>query len=207
MPCIVNYKNSEGLVRSWLLVKYQILHGVFGGINLSKAEGQWEIRGDIGNPGSSIVLSYSRYEIMKKAGYFVGHPWRYLGEFSATITDKALEELRLEAALLKQEGKRLEEKGYCLFMEQDLLTAALRGSKDPSVLSTLYGLYLVPEEETKHIAAGNLLVSSEDAREFLYDGHLDWKVKGGFSVYGIRPMPIYVDQMLLSPNIDAQNSN
>lgn len=211
MPCIVNYKNSEGLVKAWLLAKYQILYDVFDGISLSRAENQWEICGDIGNPGSSIVISYSHsqedacYEIMKKAGYFVGNPWRYLGEFSATLTEKALKELRLEAVQLKEEGKRLEDKGYRLFMDRDRLALELRGAKDSAVLFALYGLYLIPEAETKHIAAGTLLVSSVDAREILYDGHLDWKVKDGFSVYGIRPMPIYADQMLLS--LDAQSSN
>lgn len=220
MLCKIEYKDSTGIIRSWLLVKYQILNNCRDGIYLSDYYGRPEILYEYSKPGCDLFFDDIKYEIMKQSGYFIGVNTKYLGEGGVEITEKAKEELLLEQNRFKEEKQNLLNKGYKLFRSSDILSNEVEeaiqyfnreeyssGADWESdvdnrrrYLLMVYGLYLVPEEEIQNVKIGTLLVSSIDAKETIYNGDLDWKVENGFSQYGIRLMPIYYDELLLCGN-------
>lgn len=220
MLCKIEYKDSTGIIRSWLLVKYQILNNCRDGIYLSDYYGRPEILYEYSKPGCDLFFDDIKYEIMKQSGYFIGVNTKYLGEGGVEITEKAKEELLLEQNRFKEEKQNLLNKGYKLFRSSDILSNEVEeaiqyfnreeyssGADWESdvdnrrrYLLMVYGLYLVPEEEIQNVKIGTLLVSSIDAKEIIYNGDLDWKVENGFSQYGIRLMPIYYDELLLCGN-------
>ncbi len=220
MLCKIEYKDSTGIIRSWLLVKYQILNNCRDGIYLSDYYGRPEILYEYSKPGCDLFFDDIKYEIMKQSGYFIGVNTKYLGEGGVEITEKAKEELLLEQNRFKEEKQNLLNKGYKLFRSSDILSNEVdeaiqyfnreeysSGADWESdvdnrrrYLLMVYGLYLVPEEEIQNVKIGTLLVSSIDAKEIIYNGDLDWKVENGFSQYGIRLMPIYYDELLLCGN-------
>lgn len=220
MLCKIEYKDSTGIIRSWLLVKYQILNNCRDGIYLSDYYGRPEILYEYSKSGCDLFFDDIKYEIMKQSGYFIGVNTKYLGEGGVEITEKAKEELLLEQNRFKEEKQNLLNKGYKLFRSSDILSNEVdeaiqyfnreeysSGADWESdvdnrrrYLLMVYGLYLVPEEEIQNVKIGTLLVSSIDAKEIIYNGDLDWKVENGFSQYGIRLMPIYYDELLLCSN-------
>lgn len=220
MLCKIEYKDSTGIIRSWLLVKYQILNNCRDGIYLSDYYGRPEILYEYSKPGCDLFFDDIKYEIMKQAGYFIGVNTKYLGEGGVEITEKTKEELLLEQNRFKEEKQNLLNKGYTLFRNSDILSNEVdeaiqyfnreeysSGADWESdvdnrrrYLLMVYGLYLVPEEEIQNVKIGTLLVSSIDAKEIIYNGDLDWKVENGFSQYGIRLMPTYYDELLLCGN-------
>lgn len=220
MLCKIEYKDSTGIIRSWLLVKYQILNNCRDGIYLSDYYGRPEILYEYSKPGCDLFFDDIKYEIMKQAGYFIGVNTKYLGEGGVEITEKTKEELLLEQNRFKEEKQNLLNKGYTLFRSSDILSNEVdeaiqyfnreeysSGADWESdvdnrrrYLLMVYGLYLVPEEEIQNVKIGTLLVSSIDAKEIIYNGDLDWKVENGFSQYGIRLMPTYYDELLLCGN-------
>jgi len=220
MLCKIEYKDSTGIIKSWLLVKYQILNNCRDGIYLSDYYGRPEILYEYSKPGCDLFFDDIKYEIMKQAGYFIGVNTKYLGEGGVEITEKTKEELLLEQNRFKEEKQNLLNKGYTLFRSSDILSNEVdeaiqyfnreeysSGADWESdvdnrrrYLLMVYGLYLVPEEEIQNVKIGTLLVSSIDAKEIIYNGDLDWKVENGFSQYGIRLMPTYYDELLLCGN-------
>lgn len=217
MLCKVEYKDSTGIIRSWLLVKYQILNNCRDGIYLSDYYGKPEILYEYSKPGCDLFFDDIKYEIMKQAGYFIGVNTKYLGEGGVEITEKTKEELLLEQNRFEEEKQNLFNKGYKLFKSPDVLscesynaiyyfnredyTSGVKWKSDVDTrryyLLKVYGLYLVPEEEIQNVPIGTLLVSSIDGKEVICDKKLDWDIKNGFSKYGIRLMPTYYDSLLL----------
>lgn len=220
MLCKIEYKDGTGIIRSWLLVKYQVLNNCFDGINLSMYKGKQEFIYDYTCPGSDLFFDDKKYDIMKKAGYFIGLPGRYQGEGGVEITEKTKEELLLEQKRFKEEEQNLLNKGYKLFLDENTLKALScnayhyyncddfenGGEWESKVkqreryLLNIYGLYLVPEKEINNIKNGTLLVSSKDGTETIFDDNkpnFDWQINDGFSIFGIRLMPRYYDDILL----------
>ncbi len=213
----IDYKDSTGIIRSWLLVKYQVLNNCTNGINLSDYYGKPEILYEYSKPGCDLFFDDKKYEIMKNAGYFIGFNTKHLGEGGVEITEKTKEELLLEQNRFEKEKQILLNKGYKLFKSSEVLSneshnvyhyfnrenykSGAEWESDVNsrqyFLLRVYGLYLVPEEEIQNVNIGTLLVSSKDAKEIIYDGRLDWEVENGFSKYGIRLMPTYFDELLL----------
>lgn len=216
----IDYKDSNGIIRSWLLVKYQVLNNCFDGINLSTYHDKQEFFYDYTCPGSDLFFDDKKYDIMKNTGYFIGLPGRYQGEGGVEITEKTKEELTLDQNRFEKEKQSLLKKGYKLFKSSDVLSyesynahhyfnrenyeSGLQWESDVNsrrhYLLRVYGLYLVPKEEIQNVKNGTLLVSSIDAKEIICDGDLDWKIENGFSQYGIRLMPTYYDELLLCGN-------
>lgn len=198
MICEVEYKNSKDIVRQWLLTKYQVLNSCFEGINLREESEEWEIVYDVSCPGAGLFFNDDNFEKMIAAGYFSGRPGRYLGEGGTDITEKTIEELKLEIAHFELEIRKLLEKGYKLYMDSETIKNAIRErSMESNYARMIYGLYLIPENEIQNLDEGLLLVSSVDAKETIYDGSMDLQVANGFSTYGIRIMPKYVDEALI----------
>lgn len=217
MICCVDYKESTGLVRDWLLVKYQVLNDCFSGMKMDIYHGKHEITYGYGCPGSGLFFSDSNFEIMKAVGYFVGSNGKYLGEGGAEITDKTEIELNMEREHFEKTAKQLLEKGYKLFATNNEINYELyysvkhfdrqlyqSGSEWESdvnnwerYLIRIFGLYLIPEKEVSDLPKGTLLVSSVDGKEIIYSDDLDLKIRDGFSKYGIRLMPQYVDEKLI----------
>ncbi len=220
MLCRIEYKDSTGIVRSWLLVKYQVLNNCEDGIYLSDYYGKPEILYEYSKPGCDLFFDDKKYEIMKNAGYFIGSNTKHLGEGGVEITEKTKEELLLEQNRFEKEKQNLLKKGYKLFKSSGVLSNESQNANHyfnrenyksgaewesdvnsrRHYLLSIYGLYLVPEEEIQNVQIGTLLVSSIDAKEIICDGSLDWKVENGFSQYGIRLMPAYYDELLLCGN-------
>lgn len=73
----IDFKNSNGIIRSWLLVKYQVLNNCFDDINLSTHHDKQEFTYDYTCPGSDLFFDDKKYDIMKNTGYFIGLPGRY----------------------------------------------------------------------------------------------------------------------------------
>ena len=220
MLCNIEYKDSTGIVRSWLLVKYQVLNNCKEGIYLSDYYGKPEILYEYSKPGCDLFFDDKKYEIMKNAGYFIGCNTKHLGEGGVEITEKTKEELLLEQIRLEKEKQSLLHKGYKLFKSSEVLSnefhnahhyfnrenykSGVEWESDVNgrqhYILRVHGLYLVPRKEIQNVKLGTLLVSSIDAKEIVYDGDLNWKIENGFSQYGIRLMPTYYDELLLCGN-------
>ena len=214
----VDYKNSSGVVRDWLLAKYQVLNKCENGMYILGEDEKSEIYYEIGNPGCGLFFDDTKFEIMKNAGYFFGDPIRYQGEGAVKITQKVKDELFLEKEYFEEEKTRLSKNGFKLFMEPSLVSYYecsagnsynIKDFSSPYAFETsikylresyskLYNLFLIPEKEVQNISVGTLLVSSVDTKETLYDESLDLNIKDGFSTYGIRIMPTYIDSDLLN---------
>ena len=213
----VDYKNSSGVVRDWLLAKYQVLNNCENGMYILGEDENCEIYYEIGNPGCGLFFDDIKFEMMKNAGYFLGGPIRYQGEGAVKITQKVKDELILEKEYFEEEKAGLSKRGFKLFMEPSLVRYyessagndfSVKDYGSPYALemavrslrrhySELYNLFLIPENEVQNISVGTLLFSSADAKEILYNESLDLKIKDGFSTYGIRIMPTYIDSKLL----------
>ncbi len=194
----IEYRDSTGIARNWLLVKHQAVNNVFDGVNISVSNGKTEMIYDVTYPGSALFFNDEQFERMVAAGYFIGRPGRYLGEGGVSITRKAIDELLLEKKQMEEAKAMLIERGYKLYMDSKAIEKNMRDDYSMcDVLRKVNNLYLIPQKEIGNIKPGTLLVSSIDAKELLYDGVMDLQLKDGFSTFGIRPMPKYVDSKLL----------
>lgn len=213
----VEYKNCKDIIRDWLWVKYHVLNNGPFGTRLGVYDGKPELVYDHVYPGAALFFDDIKFKKMKMAGYFVGHPGRYMGEGGTVITDKAVEEILIERKRFDEERQRMLEDGFKLFMDSESIKKEIFNATEyynrsdfrlgeewelsvdrrRRYLSEIYELYLIPETEVENIEIGSVLVSSVDAEEIIYNGKLDWEIQEGFSIYGVRLMPVYVDELLL----------
>ena len=211
-----DFKDSTGIVRDWLLVKYQVLNNCHNGIYLSDYYGKPEILYEYRKPGCGLFFDDEKFERMKAAGYFVGSNGKHLGEGGAEVTNKCLDELKLEQEQIENKRKSLIEKGYKIFLESSVVEQESQNATEyynredyksgmeweatvnlrRNYLLSIYRLYLIPTEEIDNIKKGTRLVSSKDAKEVIFNGSLDWQINDGYSVYGIQLMPEYADESL-----------